>query len=139
MNIATCDRIIDAPVDIVWSLVSSAEGLTEWMSVEAQVDLRPGGVITWTHQNGAVVAGEIVEVVPMRRLVFTYGWAKGGFPIEPGSTTVRLELEARGDSTLVTVVHDRFDSDELAATHTGGWSHFVGELDRAARSKGARP
>ncbi|MCP3935803.1 MAG: SRPBCC domain-containing protein [Actinomycetia bacterium] len=127
MMIAAVDRLIPAPVDIVWNLISTSEGLLEWMAVEAEVDLNPGGAIRWTHENDAVVAGSVVEVVPMRRLVLTYGWESGGFPIEPGSTTVTIELESRGGATMVTVRHEGLD-DEMAKAHTEGWTHFVGRL-----------
>ena len=52
MMLAACDRLIAAPVDLVWSLISTSEGLREWMAVEATVDLRVGGVIRWVHDNG---------------------------------------------------------------------------------------
>jgi hypothetical protein len=73
MRIAACDRTIAAPVDVVWRLLTTVDGLNRWMSVEAEVDLRVGGVIRWRHEEGHTVAGEIRDVVPMRRLVLTYG------------------------------------------------------------------
>jgi len=68
--LAGCDRLIAAPVDVVWTLVSTADGLREWMAVDAEVDLRVGGTIRWEHDNGWVVAGTVREVTPMRRLAF---------------------------------------------------------------------
>jgi uncharacterized protein YndB with AHSA1/START domain len=50
--LASCERVIAAPVDVVWSMVSTADGLNRWMSVEADVDLRVGGRITWTRDSG---------------------------------------------------------------------------------------
>ena len=84
MILATCDRVIAAPIDLVWSLISTPAGSTEWMAVEATVDLRVGGRIRWTHDNGWVVAGTVREVTPMRRLAYTYGWERGTFPCRPG-------------------------------------------------------
>ena len=59
MILASCDRLIAAPIDLVWSLISTPEGLAEWMAVEASVDLRVGGSIRWVHDNGWVVAGTV--------------------------------------------------------------------------------
>lgn len=130
--IAACDRVIAAPVDLVWSLISTPEGLTEWMAAEAEVDLRVGGSIRWVHDNGWVVAGTIREVAPMRRLSYTYGWEAGGFPVPLESSVVTIELSARGDATRLSVRHDGL-SPEMAEQHSGGWSMFVGRLaDRAA-------
>lgn len=131
MRIASYDRSIAAPVDIVWSLLTSADGLNQWMSVEGEVDLRIGGRIRWRHENGHAVSGEIREIVPMRRLVFTYGWEDGWLPVLPGSSTVTIELEARGGLTDVRVRHAGL-TDEMAERHQEGWSLFIGRLaDRA--------
>ena len=131
MTLATCDRVIDAPVDLVWSLISTADGLNRWMSVLATVELEVGGTISWTHDNGWVVAGEFLEIVPMRRLVFTYGWAEGGFPVPVGSSVVTIELAAAGGTTELSVRHDGLTS-PMAAQHTEGWEIFIGRLVAAA-------
>lgn len=131
MRIASCERSIAAPLDIVWSLLSSEDGFNRWMSVEAEVDLRVGGTIRWTHDNGWVVAGEFREIVPMRRLVFTYGWAHGGFPVPVGSSLVTIELTARGGITVVAVRHTGL-TDEMAAQHEQGWTMFLGRLAERA-------
>lgn len=136
--IASCDRLIEAPVDLVWGLVSTPAGLNEWMSVEASVDLQPGGAIRWVHDNGWVVAGTIREVVPMRRLVFTFGWERGGFPVPLESSVVTIELGARGAVTELSVRHDGL-TDEMATQHTGGWAMFVERLvERAGRPVATR-
>lgn len=131
MRIASCDRSIAAPIDVVWALLASADGLNQWMSVDAEVDLRVGGVIRWRHDNGHSVSGVFLELVPMRRLVFTYGWDDGWLPVLPGSTTVSIELEGRADVTIVRVRHEGL-TDEMAERHEEGWTMFVGRLaDRA--------
>lgn len=134
MKLASCDRTVAAPVDVVWSLITTADGLNEWMSVDATVDLRRGGTITWTHQDGSVVAGEIREIVPLRRLEFTYGWEAGGFPVPVGSTVVTIELEPVGGATEVRVRH-RGLSPEMTERHAEGWAHFIGRL--VSRAEGA--
>lgn len=134
MILAACDRMIAAPVDVVWSLFTTAEGLNEWMSVEASVDLRPGGEIRWTHENGNVVSGEVRAVVPMRRFEFSYGWQSGPFAIEPGSTVVAVEFEVAADVTRVSVRHSGLDA-EMAERHTEGWTMFIGRLAAVAEGK----
>lgn len=127
MNLASCDRTIAAPVDVVWSLVSTADGLRAWMAVEAIVELRVGGSIRWVHDNGWVVAGTVEEVVPMRRLRFTYGWESGGFPVPLESSTVTIELAGRGGATELSIRHTGL-TPEMAEQHTGGWAMFVERL-----------
>lgn len=137
MIIANCDRVIEAPVDLVWSLISTGEGLTEWMAVEAEIDLCVGGTIRWVHDNGWIVAGTIREVSPMRRLSYTYGWESGGFPVPLESSVVTIELTARGGTTELSVRHDGL-TPEMADQHQAGWGLFVGRLaDRAVERAGA--
>jgi uncharacterized protein YndB with AHSA1/START domain len=134
--LATCDRVIHAPIDLVWSLISTEEGLNDWMSVEATVDLRVGGTIRWVHDNGWVVAGTIREIAPMRRLAYTYGWERGGFPVPLESSVVTMELTARGSSTALSVRHEGL-TPAMAEQHSGGWQIFVAAL--AERAETAMP
>ena len=131
MIVAGCDRLIAAPVDLVWSLVSTADGLRDWMAVDAEVDLRVGGTIRWEHDNGWIVSGTVREVVPMRRLSYTYGWERGGFPVPIDSSIVTIELTARGAATQLTVRHEGL-TPEMAEQHTGGWRMFVDLLAASA-------
>lgn len=133
MRIASCDRTIAAPAEVVWRLLTSADGLNEWMSVEAEVDLRVGGTIRWRHDNGWVVAGEVREIVPERRFAFTYGWEEGGFPVPLGSSLVSIELERAVGGTTIRVRHTGL-TDEMAEQHDQGWSMFVDRLAGRAES-----
>ena len=125
--LAACDRMVEAPVDVVWDLVSTSDGLTRWMAVAAEVRLEPGGQIRWRHDNGWVVAGEVLEVVPHRLLRFTFGWEEGGFPVPVGSSEVRIELESLGPRTRVRVVHADL-AEDMTAPHTEGWAMFLARL-----------
>lgn len=133
MMLATCDRLVAAPVDLVWSLISTPDGLSEWMAVEATIDLRVGGSIRWVHDNGWVVAGTIREVSPMRRLSYTYGWESGGFPVPLESSVVTIELTARGAATELAVRHEGLTR-AMAEQHTEGWQMFIGRLAERAEA-----
>ena len=41
--------LIEAPVDVVWSIVTEAEHVGKWFSDSAEIELEPGGkaVLTW--------------------------------------------------------------------------------------------
>ena len=142
MKLVACDRVIEAPVDVVWPMLSTADGLNHWMSVQATVELRPGGRISWVHDNGWVVAGEVRDVVAMRRLVFSYGWERGGFPVPVGSSVVTIEVEALGPSTRVRIRHEGM-SEPMTDQHTEGWVMFLDRLavaaERHRRATGRTP
>lgn len=136
MRLATCNRRLAAPVDDVWQLVSTAAGLERWLATSAAIDLRPGGSIRWSHDDGAVVAGEVRDVEPPTRLVFTYGWETGRFDVAPGSTLVSITLRPIDDtSTQIEIEHDGL-VDEYVDAHTIGWTHFVERLADAAAVAG---
>ena len=46
--------VIEAPVDVVWSIVTEPEHVARWFSDEAQIDLQAGGdaLVTWHHEAG---------------------------------------------------------------------------------------
>ena len=104
----------------------------QWMADDATLDPGPGGVVRWTHANGDTCSGEYVELVPARRVVFTYGWERADVEIPPGSTTVEIDLTAPPDTTtLLRLVHRGLDG-PAADAHHGGWTHYLDRLRRRA-------
>ena len=77
MRLASCEVTIAAPAEVVWAHLTTAEGLVRWVGPAATADPSPGGVLRWTHANGATMVGRFVELVPYWRIVFTYGWEDG--------------------------------------------------------------
>ena len=96
---------VNAPADLLYELLTDAEHLVRWMAATAEVDAQVGGTIRWTHANGDTCAGQFVELVPARRIVFTYGWERPDVEIPPGSTTVEITLEPRDGGTQLRLVH----------------------------------
>lgn len=123
---------IAAPPAAVYALLVDPAGFVTWMSETAELDPRPGGRIRWTHANGDSCSGEYVELVPDRRVVFTYGWERAEVAIPPGSTTVEIDLEpAAGGGTRLTLVHRGLEP-FAADAHAGGWVHYLTRLATAA-------
>jgi uncharacterized protein YndB with AHSA1/START domain len=122
----------------VFELLTDAELLVEWMAPIVAVDARPGGVVTWTHVNGDTVAGTFVEIVPHRRIVFTFGWDRADVEIPPGSTTVEIDLHARDGGTEVRLVHSGL-SGPMADAHAGGWDNYLARLAAVAEHRDPGP
>ncbi|HEY3670448.1 MAG TPA: SRPBCC domain-containing protein [Acidimicrobiia bacterium] len=120
----------------VYELLTDAELLVEWMAPHAELDPTPGGELHWTHANGDSVVGAFVELVPARRIVFTFGWDRADVGIAPGSTIVEIDLRARGDGTELSLVH-RGLAGPMAAAHGGGWDNYLARL--AAVGEGRDP
>jgi uncharacterized protein YndB with AHSA1/START domain len=127
VRLASHEVTIAAPVEVVWAHLTTAEGLVRWIGPQATADPTPGGALRWSHPNGATVVGRFVEVVPYRRLVFTYGWEDGRMGVPPGSTTVEVDLIERHGATTVLLVHHGLPP-ETVRDHQRGWTYFLGEL-----------
>ncbi len=76
--------------------------------------------------------GSYVEVVPNRKVAFTWGYENEMMGIEPGSTLVEITLEERTPGTLVRLVHHRLPTDESRTSHNEGWQHYLARLKSAA-------
>jgi uncharacterized protein YndB with AHSA1/START domain len=127
---------IDASPGEVYEHFVDAERFIRWMAPVAQIDARPGGTIRWTHQNGDSCEGRFLELVPGRRIVFTYGWDRPDVEVPPGSTTVEITLEPAGAGTRLRLVH-RGLAGPMADAHAGGWENYLSRL--AAVSEGRDP
>jgi uncharacterized protein YndB with AHSA1/START domain len=129
---------IDAPPRHVYELLTDAVWLVEWMAPDATVEPQVGGTITWTHVNGDTVAGCFTELVPARRVVFTFGWDREDVGIPTGSTTVEIDLRPEGDGTALHLVH-RGLSDPMADAHSGGWKNYLARLTAVAEGRDPGP
>ena len=136
MKLIERELLIDAPPERVFELLTDAELLIEWMAPEAELDARVGGQIRWTHLEGDSVIGNFVELVPARRVVFTFGWDRPDVAVPPGSTTVEIDLRPARGGTQLRLVH-RGLSGPMADAHAGGWTNYLARL--AALAEGRDP
>ena len=121
---------IKAKPKTVFAFLVDARKMAEWMGVAHSLDPRPGGVYRVDVTNGEVAAGTFVEVVPDRRVVFTWGW-EGGDKLPPGASTVAIDLAAEGAGTRVTLVHSGLGRPAIKP-HGEGWEHYLARLSIAA-------
>ena len=125
---------IDAEVGDVYALLTDAEQFVRWMAPAAELDPVPGGIVRWTHANGDVVSGEYVELVPNRRIVFTFGWERADVEVPPGSTVVEVDLRPSNGGTKLRLVH-RGLAGPMADAHGGGWTNYLGRLAAVAEGR----
>jgi uncharacterized protein YndB with AHSA1/START domain len=137
----TREITIAAPPEIVWAFLVDEGKAARWMGQAAELDARPGGLYRVQVVPGHTARGEFVELDPPRRLVYTWGWEADGdgtpSAVPPGSTTIEVELEPAGASTLVRFSHRDLPSAEAARSHAEGWDHYLPRLTTAAQ--GADP
>ncbi len=119
--------MIDATPETIWPFLTDPERHIEWLGTVADIDPRPGGtyrvLVGGRHQS----AGEYLVVVPMEKVIFTFGWEQEGHPIPPGSTTIEISLHPEGDKTQVRLVHRGLPEDAIS-DHGTGWAHYLSRL-----------
>ena len=133
------DKTVVVPLDpdATFDLVTRPERLRRWQTVAARVDLQAGGEYRWTVVPGHSAAGTFREVVPGKRVVYTWGW-EGDDELPPGASTVTVTLTPTADGTEVRLVHDGL-TDEQAVRHAEGWNHYLDRLVAAAQKSDAGP
>lgn len=139
MKLVAQELAIHASAQVVFEFLTDPELFVQWMADTAILDPVPDGVIRWTHPNGDIVSGRYVEIVPDRRVVFTYGWERAEVEIAPGSTTVEIDLyPITEESTMLKLVHRGLD-DLAADAHHGGWAHYLDRLRQASEGNPPGP
>ncbi len=130
---------IEAPPAVVFQFLTDPLKMIRWMGISAEIDPRPGGVYRLDPNGRDVIRGEYVEVIPDRRVVFTWGWENPseGMPAVPaGSTRVEIELMPEGQGTRVRLTHRQLPP-AARDRHLLGWAHYLQRLK--AVSEGAEP
>jgi len=73
------------------------------------------------YPDGSEALGEVVEISPPKRIVFTYGYASGRL-IPPGGSRVTIDVEPHRDGTLLTLQH-QFADRATRDHHVQGWRY----------------
>lgn len=130
-------RTFAAPVAAVYAAWTDPRQISQWMApgddfgpTEASADVRVGGRyrIVMHAAGGEVhaVGGVYREVVPDRRLVYTWAWQS----TPERESLVTVEFHASGSGTELVLTHERLFDIEARDKHRHGWT---GCLARFAR------
>src|SRR5690242_17870906 len=136
------EDVLPHSVAKVWQVLTAAELLARWLMPN---DFEPvvGKRFTFTTKPigdwDGVVHCEVLEVVPMQRLV--YSWV-GGSEANPArgsrlDSTVTWTLQAEGAGTRLRMVHAGFRSpgnDFAYDAMSSGWGRIVARISEIAAS-----
>jgi uncharacterized protein YndB with AHSA1/START domain len=115
------DRVltIGARPETVFSFFTDSSRWASWWGAGSTIDPRFGGAIRIVNPGGVEVVGEILEIQPPERIIFTYGFAKGA-PIAPGGSRVTIRLAPHDEGTQLHLTHD-FPDQASRDEHVQGW------------------
>ena len=133
------EQIVDAPVEKVFAAWTNPEQMAIWWAPSdefttpiAEADPRVGGSyrVGMKHKDREqpnVVSGQFCRVEAPNLLKFTWAWEAP--KADSHETQITLEFRPDGNSTNVTLTHDRFRDEVKRQDHTKGW---LGCLNRLA-------
>jgi uncharacterized protein YndB with AHSA1/START domain len=121
---------IEAPPDVVFAHLVTAEKMVLWMGQHAELHATPGGEFA-VDINGHLVRGEYLEVDPPHRVVVSWGMA-GADDLPPGSSRVEFVLTPNATGTTLNLKHTGLPETRVK-THAAGWAAYLARLRATAR------
>jgi uncharacterized protein YndB with AHSA1/START domain len=129
-------RRLGAPPKEVYGAWTDPEKIVHWwgpaqaQTLSAELDPRVGGrfriVFRTPDHEEHDVSGTYREVIPNRKLVFTWMWRT--MPERQSLVTVTLAPD--GDGTLLTLQHEQFLDETARDRHRSGWTASLDRLER---------
>jgi uncharacterized protein YndB with AHSA1/START domain len=137
------EREFAAPVARVFAAWTDPRLMAQWWGPEnvscpvCEIDLRVGGRYRTCMKRGNGeenwVSGEYREIVPDRRLAFTWAWEENGK--RGHEMLVEVDFARAGANTRVTLAQSNFATLESCTNHRAGWSSSFICLDAFIRKE----
>lgn len=111
---------IAASCETVFALLTEPARMKTWLAEWVEADCRPGGIFRVRGPRGGLIEGKYLEIVPNRKVVFTWGGLQG---LAPGASTVEFRLEPHGRGTMLRLRHHGLPQARIEP-HRRGWDVF---------------
>jgi uncharacterized protein YndB with AHSA1/START domain len=133
----TFERRLHAPPEKVYAAWTDPQKIVRWFgradarpdTFQAEIDPRTGGryrISFSTATEYYEVGGVYREVVPNRRLVFSWAWHST--PERESQVTVSIRPD--GDGTLLTLTHEQLFDSAARDGHERGWLGALEKLEK---------
>jgi uncharacterized protein YndB with AHSA1/START domain len=132
----TLKRRLKAPPEKVYEAWTQPTQMMRWWggnnetSRTAETDLRVGGRfrVGFKGDTGEQhdVSGIYKEIVPNRRLVFSWAWRT----TPERESQVTIDIKPDTDGSILTLTHEQFFNEKARDDHKDGWSFGLDQLER---------
>jgi len=132
-------RVISVHPDRVYDAWTDPAQLRQWFGPEnvrtrsITADVRVGGKYRWdlTSPEGEEMSafGEYKELVPGKKIVFTWQWDDDE-AWKDRSSVVTVELFERRSGTELRLKHEQLPSEESRDRHNEGWNSLLDRLEQ---------
>jgi uncharacterized protein YndB with AHSA1/START domain len=113
---------IHAKPDTVFSFFQDSARWASWWGAGSTIDPKVGGKVYVRYPGNVEASGEILELAPPTRIVFSYGYHTADSPVPPGSTTVSISLAKEAGGTRLTLTHE-LPTAASRDEHVQGWRY----------------
>ncbi len=119
----TLDRtiLICAKRSTVFRYFTDSKRFADWWGAGSQIEGKAGGSLRIFMPGGITASGEVLEITPNEKIVFTYGF-DSGTPIPPGGSRVTVTLQDHPEGTLLSLHHEFADT-ATRDHHVQGWRY----------------
>jgi uncharacterized protein YndB with AHSA1/START domain len=121
---------IAAPIEKVWDgFISKEANRTIFMGADFEVELKPGGSMTWSGSGKdgkpmRYVTGRVIEAEAPKLLEYNFGMGMG-----ESMSHVTVELTPESEAVKVVVTNDGWaDDDPAYAQNADGWPRILSRL-----------
>ena len=132
-------RFINAPRERVYAAWTDPVQLKEWWGPKQmrtkslEFDPHLGGKYRWTLVNEEgeemTVFGEYRELIPAKKIVFTWKWDDDEAWTKHGESVVTVEFADRDGGTELRLTHQQLPSEESRERHNEGWNVVLDRLE----------
>jgi uncharacterized protein YndB with AHSA1/START domain len=143
---------IEAPIEVVWSVITEPAQISQWFANEVDIETRPGaeGTFTFVNRDTGKVSSynvHVERIEPPYHFAFRWVYPDG---VEPDSTNAPLVeftlAEEESEVTRLTLVEsgiravdwDESEKERYYAEHKAGWEFMTGRLEEYAVSRVVR-
>lgn len=132
-------RVIKAPRERVYAAWTDPAELKQWFGPEnvrthnLVADAREGGEFRWELSDcdgeKMTVFGEYRELVPGRRIVFTWQWDDDE-TWQNNPSIVTVELADSDGGTEISLTHEQLPTEQSRDNHNRGWGSVLDKLEK---------
>ncbi len=135
---AVISHVYDATPEELFEAFTNPEVLKNWYAPEGlsipevTADAKVGGkhrvVMQAPDGKQHIANGVYREVIPGKKLVYTWKWEAGDMSSD--DTLITVEFKPKGDKTEVLMIHEGLPSEKEVQMHTQGWASCLMKLEK---------